>query len=81
MTALLLLRSGRNIVGRCDAACYDAREQACTCVCEGANHRVGYDRAVANTRQMADTWEQTRARGQPVPARQWAVEVTNGQLF
>lgn len=81
MTALLLLRAGRGIVGRCDAACYDAREAACTCLCEGVNHRVGYEQAVANTRGIADTWQQARARGQPVPARQWAVEVHNVPLF
>lgn len=38
---------------RCDARCYDARHPKCDCVCGGANHGVGLDKAVHNTRVMA----------------------------
>ncbi|WP_116025538.1 hypothetical protein [Thermomonospora umbrina] len=56
MVALLTVRRGADIVGQCDATCYQAVGEVCRCVCEGENHGVGYDRAVLNTRAMAAGW-------------------------
>lgn len=57
MTSLLIIRRGGDIVGHCDALCYDARHDECVCTaCNGANHGVGYEQAVINTRAMHTEW-------------------------
>lgn len=61
MTALLIVYRGRDVVRCCDAKCYDADHDRCVCVCSGRNHRVGYERALANARQLAAEWA-ARAR-------------------
>lgn len=40
--------------GRCNARCYNAKHEKCVCVCGGRNHGVGHDKAVDNTRQIAE---------------------------
>jgi len=40
---------------RCDAKCYDADDGKCDCVCNGANHGVGLDKALDNTRTLAES--------------------------
>jgi hypothetical protein len=42
--------------GRCDAKCYNAKEPACDCICRGMNHGAGVQRAIDNTRLMAEAW-------------------------
>lgn len=37
----------------CDARCYDAIGPDCDCVCGGANHSQGREKAEANTMLMA----------------------------
>jgi len=41
--------------GRCDANCYNAKGGHCDCLCGGANHGVGVNQAVQNTRDLANT--------------------------
>ena len=63
MTTLISVHNSSGLVGRCDAKCYDAIDQQCTCICGGANHGVGQQKAIGNTSQMAKTWieEYTKA--------------------
>lgn len=56
MTTLIAVYNSSGCVGRCDAKCYNAKEHECTCVCGGANHGVGRNKAMANTEQMANEW-------------------------
>lgn len=37
---------------RCDARCYEAKHDKCTCICGGANHGIGHNKAVENMRQV-----------------------------
>ncbi len=53
---LIIVYDRDNVVGRCDARCYDAAGQGCCCICGGANHGAGKRRAVRNTRRHADQW-------------------------
>lgn len=46
------------MIGRCDERCYDAQDDKCHCICGGANHGVGIERAIQNTRARADEWKQ-----------------------
>lgn len=39
---------------RCDARCYGAKGQKCSCICGGANHGVGLQKALDNTRKMVE---------------------------
>ena len=43
-------------VGSCDAKCYIAASHDCDCICGGANHGAGQQQAVANTRELVETW-------------------------
>jgi hypothetical protein len=54
MTTLIAVYNSEGCVGRCDARCYNATGLTCTCICGGANHGAGYDRAVMNTVEMAE---------------------------
>lgn len=42
--------------GRCDAKCYSAKGKVCHCICGGKNHGRGQQKAVENTRDMAEIW-------------------------
>ena len=58
MASLLIVRRGVDIIGHCDAVCYDATQPVCVCkACNGINHGVGYEQAVVNTRALADEWD------------------------
>lgn len=58
MTTLLsVYHSSRGVVGFCDKRCYDAipvlqlkepRRNCCICICGGANHAMGEERAIRN---------------------------------
>jgi len=40
---------------RCDARCYNAHGARCKCICGGVNHGKGLERAIENTRKMAES--------------------------
>ncbi|OLT12939.1 hypothetical protein BJF79_03300 [Actinomadura sp. CNU-125] len=63
MASLLIVRRGGDIIGHCDALCYDAKHDECVCkACGGVNHGVGIERAIVNTRALHAGWlEQARA--------------------
>lgn len=56
MATLIAVYTSSGCVGRCDAKCHDAQSPECDCVCGGANHGVGIDQAIKNTRELADLW-------------------------
>lgn len=55
---LITVGNSEEIVGRCDAKCYNAKHEKCTCVCSGRNHGVGLARAIANVDEIAEEWGQ-----------------------
>ena len=82
MTALLILRRGGDVVGRCDAACYDAEHEDCVCVCLGRNHRAGFEKAVANTRSYAQEWvAEARVAGRFIDGYEPGLPVIQPALF
>jgi hypothetical protein len=56
MTTLIAVYNSEGCVGRCDAKCYNAQSLECDCICGGANHGAGIDKAVENTREMVENW-------------------------
>ena len=56
MATLIAAYRGNEMIGRCDARCYDARSTLCKCVCYGANHGAGYARALAQTQRHGQRW-------------------------
>lgn len=57
MASLIVVRRGVDIVGHCDAVCYDAQHDDCVCSgCLGANHGIGLEQAIVNTRAMHAVW-------------------------
>lgn len=57
MATLATYYRGRDALSRCDAGCYDGDDERCVClICGGRNHGVGYERAVAQTRQIVAEW-------------------------
>lgn len=56
MTVLIAVYAAGGCVGRCDARCYDAASGDCDCICGGANHGAGIERAASNTRDQAEQW-------------------------
>jgi hypothetical protein len=55
ITLLAVYDSG-SCVGRCDAACYNASGPCRGCICGGANHGIGREQAISNTRRDAYLW-------------------------
>lgn len=57
MTTIIAVydKSGK-CIGRCDASCYNAVHDKCTCICHGANHGKGRELAEQNTRELAGKW-------------------------
>jgi len=53
MATLMAIYNSEGCVGRCDATCYAAKHQRCTCICGGRNHGVGRQKAEANVREAA----------------------------
>lgn len=49
MTTLVGVYSSLRCVGTCDARCYDGKGKVCHCICNGANHGVGFAQALKNT--------------------------------
>jgi hypothetical protein len=56
MTTLIAVYNSEGCVGRCDARCYNAEGDVCTCICGGANHGAGLNKAADNTRDLAESW-------------------------
>ena len=54
MTTLISVHTSEGAEGRCDARCYDAKNEHCECVCGGRNHGVGENKAKENTREYAE---------------------------
>lgn len=67
MTTLIVEYSGGRIVGRCDARCYDAEHEDCTCICGGKNHGKGKEQALENTANdaldMIKNWQTAKELG------------------
>lgn len=52
------LKPGEKHKGSCNAQCYNAKSEHCTCTCNGLNHGVGLDKAIENTvKMMQETHE------------------------
>ncbi|KAA9379588.1 hypothetical protein F5972_07990 [Microbispora cellulosiformans] len=84
MVTLLTYRTGRGVAGRCDAGCYDGAAARCECVCGGANHGVGFETAVEQTRQIVDAWMDERRADGWLPAlseMELGLPIVNGLLF
>lgn len=82
MTTLIAVYNSDGCVGRCDARCYDAADEACECICGGTNHGAGKQQALDNTREMAEAWvEQARAGGQDITIAQVAADAMCEPLF
>lgn len=56
MVTLIAVHNSDGCVGRCEAKCYEALHPGCDCICGGQNHGAGFDKAVENTRELAETW-------------------------
>lgn len=54
-----ILIHAANGLDACDASCYMARHQKCTCICGGVNHGKGLARAAENTRRLQERLGQT----------------------
>lgn len=62
MVTLISVHNKSGCVGRCDAKCYNAQSIECDCICGGANHGAGLEKACENTREMVDLWVEDYAR-------------------
>jgi len=56
MTTLIAVGNSEGCYGRCDAKCYNASCPECTCICNGANHGKGLEKAMEQTREMYEQW-------------------------
>ena len=56
MTTLIAAYDSDGCIGRCGAACYNAKYPECDCICGGKNHGVGLKIATDNTREFAEKW-------------------------
>jgi hypothetical protein len=54
VTTLIAIYNSEGCVGRCDARCYNATGDKCTCCCGGRNHGKGQAQAIENTQGLAD---------------------------
>jgi len=68
MAAVMVVCVGAERVSQCDERCYNAQHPACSCCCGGANHGVGLEEALLNTRRMARRYAEQYAEEQG-----WAV--------
>ncbi len=82
MTTMIAVFTGDGCAGRCDAKCYLAWGPECHCVCQGANHGIGKQDAIDNTREMAESWlEQARAAGQDISRADLVIGARHQPLF
>jgi len=54
LVVLMAWYSSSGCEGRCDAKCYSANGGKCDCICGGLNHGVGVEKAMDNTRTLAE---------------------------
>ncbi len=82
-TLIAVFNAEGKCVQRCDAKCYDAQDDKCTCVCHGRNHGAGRKQAIENTRELAESWveEYARKNGIQVEKVHLAEEVQQMELF
>lgn len=73
MTTLIAVYDNDGCKGRCDVRCYEARELHCGCVCGGRNHGAGLERAVENTRELANEWIETYTQQHHIKTPRWEV--------
>lgn len=75
MTTLIAAYNSEGCIGRCDAKCYNATCPECDCICGGLNHRAGIQKAMDNTKKLAEVWmeEYQKKHDEPldfkIPAR------------
>jgi hypothetical protein len=69
MATLISVYNSSGCVGRCDAHCYNANHGTkCECICGGANHAAGEQRAVDNVRNYTQKkLDEIQAKGGWVP--------------
>jgi len=80
MTTLISVHNSDGCVGRCDAKCYNATGPDCDCICGGRNHGAGKQRAMDNTREMAEQWIDEYAKRQGLKDYDAAVNADVYQL-
>ena len=51
---LIIKKISQGRARACDARCYNARGDVCTCVCDGLNHGIGLEAATDKTTENAD---------------------------
>lgn len=54
MAAVIIVKAGGRVIGRCDDKCHDAITRTCRCCCGGVNHGRGLDKALSNLSYMYD---------------------------
>jgi hypothetical protein len=82
MTTLIAVYNSEGCAGQCDAKCYNAWGPECHCICQGANHGLGRQAAIDNTRELAESWlEQARADGQDITHAEMAIDAQHQPLF
>ena len=65
---------------RCNAKCYNARGQECSCLCGGVNHGVGEHQAFENCRATGFAWAK-RKQLRYSKRRKLATQRDQGELF
>lgn len=68
MVTLISQKTSSGRTRTCSARCYNARKPKCVCICGGANHGIGLQKAVENAEQTAQEIAQ-RARVNGVQVR------------
>lgn len=77
---LIEVRNSDGVVGRCDAKCYNAEHPHCDCICGGKNHGAGRQRAIENTRELAEQWIEEYAARLGLAEYEGAVNIDVYQL-
>ena len=70
MPALIKVTYGNGKRIRCDATCYNAKannSHECMCICGGANHGVGLNKALENTQALNGKWVKNWRRSHKGP--------------
>lgn len=61
MSAMITIWTDEKHYTQCNARCYGSasKDERCTCICGGMNHRVGHEQAVENTKLHWKEWLNT----------------------
>jgi hypothetical protein len=65
MATLIAAYNSDGCIGRCDAKCYNAKGDKCTCICGGRNHGAGLAQARENTIELGQQWAREFAEEHP----------------